>query len=59
MLILTRTPQESLIIQLPDHREIKVMLVSVHGQQARIGIEADRDIIITREELLYPEGSGR
>lgn len=47
MLILTRKVGESINIG----NDIKVTVVSIEGGQARLGIEAPRDIIVHREEI--------
>lgn len=47
MLILTRRPSEKLIIQ----DDIEITVLSVKGNQVRIGIEAPQNISILREEL--------
>jgi carbon storage regulator len=47
MLILTRKAGES--IQIGD--DIEVKLISVKGNQARIGVEAPDDVDIWREEI--------
>jgi len=52
MLILTRRPGESLIIELPTGEQIKVTVLEVKGNQIRIGTDAPDDIAIVREELL-------
>ena len=52
MLILTRRPGESLIIELPTGEQIKVTVLEVKGNQIRIGTNAPDDIAIVREELL-------
>jgi len=50
MLVLTRKPGQRIVIN--AHGEsIVVSLVSTRNGQARIGIEAPRDIGIAREEL--------
>ena len=41
---------ESVIIELPDRRTIRVCLVST-GEKTRLGFDADRDIEIWREEI--------
>lgn len=55
MLVLSRKNLESLYIKvpMPDGAEkvIKVQVVGT-GKMVRIGVEADRDVIILREELL-------
>ena len=48
MLILTRRPDESIIID----EDIKIKILSVNGNQVRIGFEAPEEVVIVREELL-------
>ena len=48
MLILTRRPDESIII----NGNVKLKILSVNGNQVRIGFEAPEDVSIVREELL-------
>jgi carbon storage regulator len=48
MLILTRRVGEVLMIG----NDIKVVVLGVHGQQARLGIAAPDDVVVLREELL-------
>ena len=52
MLILTRRPGESIIIETPTGERIQVTVLGVKGNQVRIGTEAPDDISIVREELL-------
>jgi len=52
MLILTRRPGETLIIETPDGELITVTVLEVKGNQVRIGTDAPADIAIVREELL-------
>ena len=52
MLILTRRPGESLIIELPTGEQIQVKVLEVKGNQVRIGTDAPDDIAIVREELM-------
>ena len=52
MLILTRRPGETLIIEAPDGKKIEVTVLEVKGNQIRIGTNAPDDIAIVREELL-------
>lgn len=47
MLILTRTPREAIIIG----GQIRVTVLSVKGNQVRIGIEAPKTIEVHREEI--------
>jgi len=48
MLILTRRPEESIIID----GDIKIKILSVNVNQVRIGFEAPEEVVIVREELL-------
>lgn len=47
MLILTRKPEETLVI----NKSIRVRVMSVNGNQVRIGIDAPKDIEVDREEI--------
>jgi len=51
MLILTRRPNEAIIIELPTGETIKVAVLSVKPNQVRIGTDAPDDIKIVKEEL--------
>ena len=51
MLILMRRPDERIILDLPDGREIEVVVTSINGKQASIGVSCDRDINIRRSEI--------
>ena len=53
MLILTRRIGEQLLIG----NDIKVVVLSIKGNQIRIGIDAPDDVKIMREELLDPPTS--
>ena len=52
MLILSRRPSETLIIELPTGERIEVTVLEVKGNQVRIGTDAPDEISILREELL-------
>ena len=47
MLILTRRPQETLVVG----DNIKVQVLGVKGGQVRLGVEAPRDVPVYREEI--------
>jgi carbon storage regulator len=47
MLILSRTPRETIVIG----GRIRVTVLSVKGNQVRIGIEAPKNIEVHREEI--------
>jgi len=52
MLILTRRPGETLIIETPAGERIEVTVLEVKGNQVKIGTDAPNEIAIVREELL-------
>jgi len=52
MLILTRRPGETLIIELPNGKQIDVTVLEVKGNQGRLGTDAADEIAIVRKELL-------
>lgn len=47
MLIFTRRPSESFMIG----DDIRISIMTVNGNQVRIGIEAPRDVAVDREEI--------
>jgi len=49
MLILTRF--EDQVIVIGENGEIKIRVLKIRGNQVKIGIEADRDIPVNREEI--------
>lgn len=51
MLVLSRRPQQSVIIILPDGRRVEVAVLRLQSGVVRIGIEAPSDIAIVRDEL--------
>ena len=52
MLVLSRKEDEAIIIKLPNGRQIDVIVTQIDGNQVRIGVDADEDVKIMREELL-------
>jgi carbon storage regulator len=55
MLVLSRRTNETLVID----NNIRFTVLSVHGNQVRIGIEAPDDIIVLREEIIHHGGRPR
>jgi carbon storage regulator len=56
MLILTRRPGESIIIELPTGEQITVTVLGAKGSQVRIGTDAPAEYTILREELVdFPQ----
>jgi carbon storage regulator len=47
MLILTRRPQEALVIG----DDVTVIVLGVHGSQVRIGVSAPKSVAVHREEV--------
>ncbi len=52
MLVLTRRVDEVLVIYEGNRKIAEVTLLGVRGQQARLGLEASRDITFVRAELI-------
>lgn len=51
MLILIRRTGETVVAVLPDGRKILVTVLTVKGNQARIGFTAPADVQVHREEI--------
>lgn len=51
MLVLSRHRDEGITIRTPEGREIHVVVADVRGDKARLGIEADPDVTIDRDEI--------
>jgi carbon storage regulator CsrA len=54
MLILTRRPQEALVIG----DDVTVIVLGVHGSQVRIGVNAPKSVAVHREEVYARIRSG-
>lgn len=53
MLVLARSPSQRIRITTPEGRVIWLTLIEIrHMGQARIGIDADREVVIEREKLI-------
>jgi len=52
MLVLTRKEGEKLILYREGKAPIEMAIIGIKGKQIRIGIEADKDVKILREELI-------
>lgn len=51
MLTLSRRIGEVVVITLPDGQVVKLTVVEVRPDQARLGIEAPKGVPVVREEL--------
>jgi carbon storage regulator CsrA len=52
MLVLSRKAEESIIINTPDHKEIKITIIKIENKKVKIGISAGNEFTILREELI-------
>jgi carbon storage regulator len=52
MLVITRRPGESIIIETPSGEYIEIAVLGVKGNQVRVGTAAPADVTILRDELL-------
>jgi carbon storage regulator len=55
MLVVTRRPGESIIIELPTGEHIEVQVLSVRGNQIKLGTAAPEHLPVVRTELLERE----
>jgi carbon storage regulator len=50
MLVLARKVDEKIVCKTLSGQEVEIMVVSIRGNQVRLGINAPNDIKITRED---------
>ena len=51
MLVLSRKSEESIIINTPDQKEIKITIIKIENKKVKVGISAGTEFTILREEL--------
>ncbi len=51
MLVLTRMPDETVVIEVPGEEPIYVTVVRVSGDKVRLGFDADKKVAIHRKEV--------
>lgn len=52
MLVLSRKKDEAIIMRVPGHDDIRLTVVRIDNMnKVRIGVEADKDVVILRSEL--------
>ena len=51
MLILTRKPQQQIVIESPDGTITRVLVMGVTGNQVKIGVKASPETKVDREEI--------
>jgi carbon storage regulator len=54
MLVLTRKRGQSILIG-----DIEIKVISLNGSSVRIGIDAPKDVLIHREEIIQKDISGK
>jgi len=53
MLVLSRKKDETIVLQIPGMEDIKLTVVRIDGpNKVRIGVEAEKDVVVLREELV-------
>ncbi|MGD2075836.1 MAG: carbon storage regulator [Gammaproteobacteria bacterium] len=52
MLVVTRRPRESIVIELSTGEEIEIVVLAVKGNQVRLGTDAPDHLLVLRKELL-------
>lgn len=52
MLVLSRKKDEAIVMRIPGHEDIRLTVVRIDNMnKVRIGIEADKDVVVLRSEL--------
>jgi carbon storage regulator len=51
MLVMTRRPGETIVIELPTGEGIEVAVLGIRGNQVRLGTDAPKHLAVVREEL--------
>ena len=52
MLVLSRKTDETIILRIPGHEDIKLTVVRIDNRnKVRLGIDADKDVVVLRSEL--------
>ena len=53
MLVLSRKKDESIVMRIPGRDDIRLTVVRIDNMnKVRIGVEADKDVVILRSELV-------
>jgi len=52
MLVLSRKTDETIILKIPGHEDIRLTIIRIDNKnKVRVGIDADKDVIVLRSEL--------
>lgn len=55
MLVLSRKKDETIVLKQDGHSDIKITIVRIENRnKVRVGIEADKDVVVLRSELETP-----
>ena len=52
MLVVTRRPGEAIVIELSTGELIELVVLSIKGNQVKLGTDAPKQLPVVREELL-------
>lgn len=53
MLVLSRKKDEAIVMRIPGHEDIRLTVVRIDNMnKVRIGVEADKDVVVLRSELV-------
>lgn len=55
MLVLTRKPEEKIVIRRGKNHPIVITILKIQGGKVSLGIEADKEWEILRQELIEPQ----
>lgn len=56
MLVLTRKKSESVVITPPGMEPITIVIVDISSNRVRIGVDAEKEVLIKRSELKKDRG---
>ena len=57
MLVLSRKKDEKIVLRIPNQEDIEITVVRIDNRnKVRLGIEADKGVVILRSELEEGEG---
>lgn len=51
MLVLSRKKSEKIVVEVPGYPPVAIIVVEIRGDKVRIGVEADKQINVNREEI--------
>jgi carbon storage regulator CsrA len=51
MLVLSRKKDETILLKRPGEKAIEITVVRIDNNRVRLGIQADKEVVVLREEL--------